>query len=313
MTPVKPALVGGFVLGGLILAVIAVLLVAGTHLFSRQMHAVTYFGGSVAGLTVGAPVTFRGVRVGSVTRIGVNIDMKSLTARIPVYLDLDTSDIAVGGRDNGAPWSVFRSLRKAGLQAQLSMQSLVTGQLGVDLDFRPGVRGTYLGGDVGGNEIPSSASKMQTLEAEIAELPLKEIAEDARQTLVSMKRVADELGPRVGPMVDSLKRTSESAHVTMDAAHVAVDHIDGLAVEGKRQLTVDGPQLATVLTSSDRTVRDADALVTSLNKVTGPDSRIRDDLQAATRDLAASASSLRTFSHEIERNPSDLIRRGKPQ
>jgi paraquat-inducible protein B len=45
--------------------------------------------------------------------------------------------------------------------------------------------------------------------------------------------------------------------------------------------------------------------------MTAPSSRIRDDLQSTTRDLAASASSLRNFTHEIERNPSDLLRRGK--
>lgn len=313
MTSAKPAIVGGFVLGAMALAVIAILLIAGTHLFSRQMHAITYFEGSVAGLTVGAPVTFRGVRVGSVTKIGVNIDMKTLSAHIPVYLDMDTSDISVGGRDTGAPKAVFRSLLRAGLQAQLSMQSLVTGQLAVDLDFRPGVPSTYLGGRVNGNEIPSSPSKLQTLEAEIAALPLKQIAENARATLVAMRHVAEELGPRVGPMVDSFRRTSESAQVTLQAAHVAVGHIDGMAVEGKQQLSVNGAELAKVLASSDRTVIDANALVASLNDATGPNSRIRDDLQSATRDLAASASSLRTFTHEIERDPSDLVRRGKPQ
>ena len=313
MSPNRPAIVGGFVLGGFALAAFAIVFVAGTHLFSRQMHAITYFEGSVAGLTVGAPVTFRGVRVGAVTNIGVNIDMKTLSAQIPVNLDLDTSEISIGGRDSGEPKAVFKSLRRAGLQAQLSMQSLVTGQLAVDLDFRPGVRATYHGGDVRGDEIPSSPSKLQTLEAEIAALPLKQIAENARLALLAFKRVGDELGPRVGPMVDSLKQASDSARQTMDAAHLAVGHIDGLAIEGKQQLTVNGAELARLLANSDRTVRDADAVMASLNEVTGPNSQIREDLKSATRDLAASASSMRTFSHEIARNPSDLLRRGKPK
>jgi paraquat-inducible protein B len=192
------------------------------------------------------------------------------------------------------------------------MQSLVTGQLRVDLDLQPGAHATYLGGDTRGNEIPSSASKLQTLEAEIADLPLKEIAQNANQTLESIKRVTDALGPRVGPLLDSLKQTSEAAHGTMDAAHVAADHIDSLAIEGKQQLTDNGDALKRVLASSDRTVHDADALIESLNEMTAPNSRIRDDLQSTTRDLAASASSLRNFTHEIERNPSDLFKRGKP-
>jgi paraquat-inducible protein B len=311
MTATKPALVGAFVLSGLALFVLALLLFAGTRLFNPEVASVTYFQGSVAGLDVGAPVTFRGVRVGSVTGIGVRINMKDLTARIPVYMEVNPSQVKLegpGGRDNK---SVFRRLLAAGLEAQLGMQSLVTGELRVDMDLQPGDHATYLGGNADGDEIPSSPSKLQTLEAQIAALPLNQIADNANQTLVSIKRVTDQLGARVGPLLDSLKQTSDSAHGTMDAAHLAVTYIDSLAIDGRRQLAVNGDALKGVLASSDRTVRDADALILSLNEMTAPNSRIRDDLQSTTRDLAASASSLRAFAHEIEGNPSDLLRRGK--
>lgn len=312
MTPAKPALVGAFVLSGLALIVVALMLFAGKHIFSREVHAVTYFEGSVAGLEVGAPVTFRGVRIGSVTGIGVSINMKDLASLIPVHMELNTSSVKLEGHPGDNAETLRRRLLAAGLEAQLGMQSLVTGQLRVDLDLQPGAHATYLGGDTRGDEIPSSASKLQTLEAEIADLPLKEIAQNANQTLESIKRVTDALGPRVGPLLDSLKQTSEAAHGTMDAAHVAADHIDSLAIKGKQQLTDNGDALKRVLASSDRTIHDADALIESLNEMTAPNSRIRDDLQSTTRDLAASASSLRNFTHEIERNPSDLFKRGKP-
>ena len=311
MTPAKPALVGAFVLSGAALLVLALMLFAGTRFFTREVRAVTYFQGSVAGLEVGAPVTFRGVRVGSVTRIGVSINMKDLSARIPVYMEMNPSTVRLAGYGPSDPKSIFRRLLQAGLETQLGMQSLVTGQLRVDLDFKPNAHATYLGGNADEDEIPSSPSTLQTLEAEIADLPLKEIAQNANETLISIKRVTDALGPRVGPMLDSLKETSDAAHGTMDAAHVAAVHIDSLAVEGKQQLTDNSDALKGVLASSDRTVRDTDALIASLNEMTAPNSRIRDDLQSTTRDLAASASSLRNFTHEIESNPSDLLKKGK--
>lgn len=312
MSPVKPALVGAFVLSGIALLVAAIMLFAGTRLFRHEAGAVTYFQGSVAGLEVGSPVTFRGVRVGSVTRIGVSISLKDLSSRIPVYMEVDPSSVKLEGRgDADDDKSIFRRLLAAGLMAQLSMQSFVTGELRVELDFQPAAHATYLGGDVDGDEIPSSPSKLQTLEDQIADLPLKEIADKASQTLASIQRITDEVGPRVGPLLDSLQRTSESAHVTMAAANVAVTHIDSLAIDGRSQLAANGDALQGLISSSNRTVNDADALVLSLNEMTAPDSRMRDDLQSATRDLAASASSLRSFTHEIEQNPSDLIRRGK--
>jgi paraquat-inducible protein B len=312
MSPAKPALVGAFVLGGLALLAAALILFAGKHLFRREVGAVSYFEGSVAGLDVGAPVTFRGVRIGSVTRIGISINLKDLSSRIPVYMEINPSGVKLEGHMGDDDETIRRRLLAAGLEAQLGMDSLVTGELRVDLDLQPGAHPTYLGGNTNGDEIPSSRSKLQTLESEIAELPLKQIADNANLTLNSIRRVTDQLGPRVGPLLDSLKRTSESAHVTMDAAHVAVTHVDSLAIVGQQQVTANGDALKGLIASSDRTVRDADALVLSLNEMTAPNSRMRDDLQSTLRDLAASASSLRTFTHEIERNPSDLLKRGKP-
>jgi paraquat-inducible protein B len=48
-------------------------------------------------------------------------------------------------------------------------------------------------------------------------------------------------------------------------------------------------------------------LLDQLNDIAAPRSPMRGDLAAAIRDLSDSASSLRNFSHELERNPSSLL------
>jgi paraquat-inducible protein B len=301
MTAAKPAVIGAFVLGGLGLGVVAILMFGGGQFFTRTVHAVAYFQGSVAGLEVGAPVTFRGVRVGAVNRIAVNLNLKDLTARIPVYLDLKPSQVSLEDTTPGQSDSDFDRLLKAGLRAQLNMQSLVTGELRVDLDLRPDIPAATVGNATAKPpEIPSIPSKLQTLEDEIAELPLKQIAEETRQTLADADRLMVALNAQVGPLADSVRHTS-------DAAHVTLDDVDRLAVAGKHQLAVSGDQLGKVLASTDRTVRAAETLVLSVNEMTAPNSRMRDDLQAAIRDLAASASSLRGFAHEVERDPSAIL------
>jgi len=300
MADAKPAIVGAFVLSGAALGVGALLLFGGTHLFSRTQAAVVYFQGSVAGLDVGAPVTFRGVRVGSVTAIAVHLNMKDLSVRIPVHLQLNPAQISLDDSNESQTGTGFDRLLKAGLRAQLNMQSLITGELRVDLDLHPGAGVDGEQASPGTPIIPSSPSKLQTLEDEIAALPLKQIAENARETLAAVQRVADDLAPRVGPLVDSVRQTS-------DAAHATLDDIDHLSIAGKNQLTVSGNELAKVLASSDRTARQAEALVASLRDATAPNSRMRDDLEAAIRDLAASASSLRSFAHQIAGNPSTVL------
>jgi len=44
-----------------------------------------------------------------------------------------------------------------------------------------------------------------------------------------------------------------------------------------------------------------------LNQMTAENSPMRGDLRSAIRDLAASASSLRGFTHEVERDPSAIL------
>ena len=180
MAVVRPAVVGGFILSGLALAVAAILLFGGTHLFSPSVHAVVYFQGSVANLIVGAPVTFRGVRVGTVSGHrgdprydGSHGPHSGLPGPDPAQIFLQNG---IAGQTDAA----FDRLLKAGLRAQLDMQSLITGQLRIDLDLQPGAADGDRGRRRGRVEIPSIPSKLQTIEAEIAELPLKEIAENAQ-------------------------------------------------------------------------------------------------------------------------------------
>jgi paraquat-inducible protein B len=296
----KPALVGGFILSGLALAIAAILLFGGRQLFSTTVHAVVYFHESVANLDVGAPVTFRGVRVGTVTAVAVTLNMTDLTARIPVYLDLNPSKVILENSVSGQVRSGFDRLLKSGLRAQLDMQSLITGQLRVDLDLQPDAVPATIDDDTDRPEIPSIPSRLQTLEGEVSQLPLKEITENARQALAAIQRAADMLPSKIGPMADSFQQTS-------DAARVALDNIDRLAIAGQRQLAESGGQLKTVLASSDRTLASTEALLNSLKEMTAQTSPMRSDLQAATRDLAASASSLRGFAHAIERDPSALL------
>lgn len=303
MRAFKPALVGGFVLSGLALGVIALLLFSSRQLFTPTVHAVVYFQGSVANLEVGAPVTFRGVRVGAVTDVSVSINMADLTARIPVYVDVNPERIFLRDSGHEKTATSFERLLGAGLRAQLTMQSLITGQLLVDLDLHPEAPGLSVPDDSGRPEIPSIPSQLQTIESEINELPLKQMTENANRALEAIRRLAETLPALIEPLAGSLNETAARAQT-------ALADIDRLAVIGQRQLAGNGDALKQALTSSDQTLRDADTLMRSLNEMTAANAPLRDDLQSTMRDLAASAGALRGFTHEIERDPSALLNGG---
>ena len=87
----------------------------------------------------------------------------------------------------------------------------------------------------------------------------------------------------------------------------ALRDLDSLIVDAHRQLDARGGELSQTLTAADRTVGQAETLLDSLNGLAEPRSQFRGNLEAAVRDLAASASSLRNFAETVERNPNALL------
>jgi paraquat-inducible protein B len=314
----KSAAVGAFVLGGLALGVIAILAFGGTRLFTKTLHVVVFFQDSVAGLEVGAPVTLRGVKVGTVRSMKVYLKLPELVPVIPVYLEIEPGKVSWTNGSLGADKADVDLAVQAGLRAQLVQQSLVTGELSVNLDFHPDKAAvlTGTGGDL--PEIPSIPSDMQHIKDEIVDLKLPELAEKARVALTGIDQLVGELNGKLGPLADSVKQTSDAARTTLETATDSVRQvqldasrtlgdIDRLATSTQDQIGARSKEIGVTLAGVNRTMAKAEAVVSSVNDMTGPRAPLRGDLEAAIRDLAASASSLRIFSHELERNPSELL------
>ena len=91
---------------------------------------------------MGAPVLFQGVPVGSVTSIVIRADLLKVMAHIPVIIEIEP-DRFQGREDKKThrnPREVANKLIEAGLRATLEMQSLITGQLLIALNFIPARR-----------------------------------------------------------------------------------------------------------------------------------------------------------------------------
>jgi hypothetical protein len=132
--PIGKPIIGAFVVGAVALAVAGLFVLGGGQFLKKKYIRVMYFDGSVKGLKVGAPVTFRGVEVGTVTDITIRANPKDLTTRIPVIVEIDPHSIETPG---GYLGDQLPRMIKRGLRAKLDLQSLVTGQLQIELDYMP--------------------------------------------------------------------------------------------------------------------------------------------------------------------------------
>ena len=137
----SPTLIGAFVVGAIALVVVGLLVFGSGRFFADRLTWVSYFPGSVKGLRVGAPVNFRGVRIGEVTRIEVLYDEQDGSMLIPVVMEVVAGQVTVIDRGDGPrrERTDVEDLIARGLRAQLQTDSLVTGLLSVDLDFYPDV------------------------------------------------------------------------------------------------------------------------------------------------------------------------------
>ncbi len=131
--------IGLFVVGAIILLVVALVVLGSGRFFKETDRFVAFFDGSVKGLTVGAPVMFRGVRIGKVEDFSVYYKRAEREFKIPVLLTLYPEKVVGIGIEMTEleQKKQFQKLLEEGLRAELQMQSLVTGQLGVQLDFHP--------------------------------------------------------------------------------------------------------------------------------------------------------------------------------
>ncbi|MGY9015808.1 MAG: PqiB family protein, partial [Rhodospirillales bacterium] len=106
--------------------------------YTEKQAIIMYFNGSVRGLTLGAPVEFRGIKVGEVTDVKLEFDAETNAFQIPVVAEIEPERFSIlGKRDRSAYENRFSTFIEKGLRAQLKTGSFLTGQLFVDLDFHP--------------------------------------------------------------------------------------------------------------------------------------------------------------------------------
>ena len=314
--------IGAFVLGSAALAILAVVLFGHFQIFNKPIHATVVFKDSVSGLSIGSPVTFRGVRVGAVEGIGITFDPGSKTAFIPVTVTLErnTQRLSKTGTVENMD---LGNLVERGLRAELNTQSFVTGQSEIDLDFDPSTPAELHPQLTSLVEIPTKQSRIQRAKDELANLPLRELADNASATLQSVRGLSEKLDHDLPPLLASLISTSDRSAKAVETTNQAIKQlqvrldttltdISKLAVTGERQLDQRGGELRVLLTNASQTMVQARELIGNVSGITSPRAAPRINVEQTLRDLATAAASLRGFANDVEHNPQLLLTGRRP-
>ncbi|NLI27105.1 MAG: MCE family protein [Acetobacter sp.] len=315
----RQTLTGAFVLGSSILALAALVFFGNASMFSRTVKAVIVFQDSISGLSIGAPVTFRGVRVGEVTKISLRFDPIQKRAYIPVQVSLDPNQVHVINTNGQSGEIKLNSLIAHGLRAEQNLQSFVTGQTNINLNFFPGSP-DILHPQVVRNEIeiPTHVSAIQQLKETLQAIPLKQLAANANDTLISIHDLAQKLDADIPVLVKSTLASVDESRKTFAETSAAISnlqqhldvtlsHIDTLMTTGNDEIKQRGSQLQLLLASAVKTSDEAYKSLHDAQSILSPRSNDRANLDATLRDIAAAAGALRGFATDVERNPQLLL------
>jgi paraquat-inducible protein B len=286
MNKANPAVIGGFVIGAIALIVLGLLAFGGVNWFAQRNKYVAYFPGSVKGLQVGAPVDFRGVTMGRVTEIKVRFDPQAARAQIPVIMEFDPTRIeVVGGEPIVTGSAGAQRLIDAGFRAQLQSQSLLTGLLFVNLDFKKDTPVRLVGNGEPYPEIPTIPSEFEQLQ------------QSAGDVAARLPQLVDRLNGLLTDLNETLNQTSGGfGAVVNDMAAIAqeVRTSTPKLVARTEQTTEQLQQVAQTLNDILQTNRDAIGSLIDEWTVTG--ASMRRGVEQLNATLAENRQGLRDFT-----------------
>ncbi len=316
-------LIGAFVISALALIVLSVLWLSGNDLFKKQQEAMIFYKGNVTGLYVGAPVGFRGVTIGQVEDIDIQVDKTTLQALVPVRIRLRTEALRFSGTDKSTPVDLA-TLVQRGLRARLVAQSFVTGQKSIELDFVPNTPATLVGGG-SKPEIPALDERFGALIEQVAELPLRDTVQDIRDTvkelrgtLTSVQHTLDGTQKVLTSASGEISQAGAASRQTLASATAAIRQvqissaatlasISQLSDATKQTLLTAQPDLQRTLAGTREAAESARLAMNRVAEMTAPDAALRADLDAALRDLSQAARGIRDWSELLEEKPNAII------
>ena len=235
--------------------------------YTEKKFLILNFDQSIRGLSVGAPVDYRGIEIGQVVSIDVQYDEKSDEVYIPVLIEIEPGRVGIPINDDATITEEirgFKELIESGFRAKLQSGNLLTGQLFISVDFYPDAQTIQAKTFNGYPEVPT---------------------------------ISTDLGEITQNFNEILKKVSK-----LEIEEI-VENVDGAVTELRKLLGDTDNKLVAVLNNADRTLSEARTLMQGLDE----DSITRYELNVLFKEIQEAARSVRTLVETIEDNPSSVI------
>lgn len=320
----NPTAIGLFMIVALVLTVIGVAVLASGAWLHKRSTFVSYFGESVNGLEVGAVVKFQGVPVGTVTDLLIQIELTDKTFEVPVQYEVDLTRLTSrsGTFVNLDDRRVLRQQIADGLRAQLQMESIVTGQLYVELRYSPEARPPEpMQRQPVYPEIPTSQSLLAAFGTQagslvadalkilfrvnemLEEVDMKELNASVVASAQSVERLAE--SSEIRQALRDLPATTAQFNQTMAAMQSLAERLDQTIEPMQLQLDSTNAEIVLTLQSMRQALEETHGFLSM-------DSGVGYEMGEALGGLNDAAEALHLLALSLGRNPDMLLRGKKP-
>lgn len=264
-------------------------------IYTQKSYFIAYFDESVRGLNKGAPVEFRGIKIGQVMDVQLEFMEEKMAFRIPVLMAIEPERIATRGELKTDRSVLVGKLVEKGLRAQLRTASLLTGQLYVNLSTFPKAPARKLAHAGQYPVIPTIPGATEEITASIArftneleKVPVAQIGRDLSATMNRLNKLvsaaeAQQVVENLGKSLDQLQRFSASLN-----NHAAP------------QMNAALDQLEQVLAQTKQTLAAAEHMVEGSGPMTY-------NLQEMTTELTKAARAIAVLADYLQRHPESIV------
>lgn len=306
--------IGIFIITGILLLLISLFFLGLSDIFTDKVELVTRFRESVQGLTVGSPVKYRGVQVGTVSDISIKMQEKN------VWVSMEIEPRFFHKMDSSGFQRAFKKELKNGLACRLEFAG-ITGMKFIDLDyFRNADSELKIPDDLPDENaiyvmsVPSTFQDVSTAVVNamerLSKIRFEEISDEIERSLVSINTLLAD--PAIKSTIANLNEAAENLESSTGAINQAVNE----------------EKLINLLDDMDKSLKSFYLLTATLNQ-TSKDMKLPESTRAlrnaadsvveSQKDLSETVlkfnraiESIRIFFDYIGRDPSAIIK-GKKQ
>jgi len=297
-------MIGVFLIIALFLLIASLVVFGSGKFFTKTQKFVLYFNEPVKGLDVGSPVLFQGVAVGSVISIDIIADPIKRQANIPVIIQIELDRFKFRKPSETLnPQKDMPLLIEEGFRATLTMQSLITGKLLIELDYYPGTPLILKNVDKEYIEIPTIPSTTSKLAQALDKLDLEAIQTKLESALDGIATLVN--NPDLAASIGHLKETLRDARKLVNR----VDRqVDPLAQDTKKTVKDIGKLARDLDARVGELAPSLEKTLSAMRGVISDDAPLIVEMDNTLKAISAASRSFRQLADYLEQHPEALIR-----